>query len=307
MKTNKPKILLIADVRNWIFARHCSYISELLKEHFIFNTSYHRENFGYYFDEDAYDLIYPLEFNLLHPEKDLNPEKYITGIRAYSSWRHWETNRLSRYLSQRFSFVHTVSHCLGDIFNSILPKEKYYGVVHHGVDSNLFYPQENKQHKDSIVIGWAGNRKAKASKGFEYIEPLSNLDGVSLKYCGYSDENLNLNQMADFHRSLDVYVCASEIEGEGHNNSLVESAFTQNALITTINGTVPEYLFNEKNSLIVERDHQSFTSAVERLRDDKDFRLRIAKKGREDALEKFQWKDRVLTFKKMFEDALNKQ
>ena len=126
---SKPKILLIADVRGWIFERNCHYISKILEKDFLFNTSFHRDNYGYYFDEDAYDLIYPLEFNLLHPQKDINPQKYITGIRAHSSWWDWDNEDLGDYLSSKFNFVHVVSEELGVIFKDILPSRKYYKTI----------------------------------------------------------------------------------------------------------------------------------------------------------------------------------
>ncbi len=304
--SSKPKILLIADVKDWIFARHCHYISKILQKDFIFNLSFHRENFGYYFDEDAYDLIYPLEFNLLHPEKKINPKKYVTGIRAHSSWWNWDNKDLGEYLSSRFSFVHTVSEELGVIFKGILPSEKYYGVVHHGIDTKLFSPNKEENNTQKIVLGWAGNRNAAACKGFNFVEKLGDIDGVSLKYCGYADKNLNTEQMADFHNSLDAYVCASEARGEGHNNSLVESACVGNPLITTVNGTVPEYLVNEENALIVDRDHNSFRLAVEKLRDNPNLRKSLGRKARETVLEKFCWEKKALDFKSMFEATLNR-
>ena len=304
---SKPKILLIADVRGWIFERHCHYISKILEKDFLFNTSFHRDNYGYYFDEDAYDLIYPLEFNLLHPQKDINPQKYITGIRAHSSWWDWDNEDLGDYLSSKFNFVHVVSEELGVIFKDMLPSRKYYGVVHHGVDTKLFSPNKQANNSKEIVLGWAGNRNANACKGFKFIERLGEIDGVSLKYCGYADKEtlLNTEQMADFHNCLDVYVCASEARGEGHNNSLVESACVGNPLITTINGTVPEYLVNEENALIVNRDDDSFRVAVEKLRDNPSLRESLGQIARETVLEKFCWEKKASDFKAMFEKALN--
>ena len=303
--SSKPKILLIADVRDWIFDRHCYYISKILGDHFIFNTSYHRENFGYYFDEDAYDLIYPLEFNLLHPNKSINSKKYVTGIRSHSSWRNWNYKEdLKVYLENKFSFTHVVSKELDEVFRPLLDSKKYAGVVQHGVDSSLFKPSNKEQEKDILDIGWAGNRQAASNKGFEnIIRPLENLRDVRLNFCGYSDNNLNKEQMAQFYQSIDAYVCAS-IE-EGHNNSLVEAAFSKNSIVTTINGTVPEYLINEESALIVDREPSSFVSAVKRIRDDKSLREKLGNNARASALKKFDWREKVLDFKVMFEKALN--
>jgi len=302
----KPKILLIADVRDWIFQRHCYYISEILGDDFIFNVSYHRENYGYHFDEDAYDLIYPLEFNLLHPQKEVNYKKYITGIRSHSSWSGWEDKeQLKKYLESRFSLTHVVSNELGRIFSKLLHPHCYAGVVQHGVDSSLFKPRSNPRISEGVLdIGWAGNRQAASNKGFDsIIKPLENLKNVRLNFCGYSDNNLSKEGMSDFYRSIDTYICAS-IE-EGHNNSLIEAAFTANSIVTTVNGTVPEYLKHEESALIVNRDPSSFVSAVKTLRDDPNYRAVIGENARVSAVSKFDWNAKAIDYKNMFEMALN--
>jgi glycosyltransferase involved in cell wall biosynthesis len=73
-----------------------------------------------------------------------------------------------------------------------------------------------------------------------------------------------------------------------------------------VNGTVPEYLVNEENALIVDRDHNSFRLAVEKLRDSPSLRKSLGRKARETVLEKFCWEKKALDFKSMFEATLNK-
>jgi len=301
----KPKILLIADVRDWIFERHCDYLSKLLGDDFIFVTSYHRDHFGLNFDEDAYDLIYPLEFNLIHPSKKRNPNKYVTGIRSHSSWYGWSHDQLKSYLSEGFSLTHTVSYELDSIFKNILPPSSYAGVVQHGVDTELFKPNENKRNKDdALILGWAGNRKAASDKGFDdIIRPLERTSGVTLKFCGFVDKNLTIEEMSEFYKSIDVYVCASI--KEGHNNCLIEAASSGNAIITTLNGTVPEYLKNEDSALIVDRETKPFMTAVKKLQDDLELVANLGKSARHAVLYNFDWKDRALDYKKLFERALN--
>jgi glycosyltransferase involved in cell wall biosynthesis len=302
----KPKILLIADVRDWIFERHCRYISEILGDDFVFNTCYHSDNYGYHFDEDAYDLIYPLEFNLLHPQKEVNYKKYITGIRSHSSWSHWQDRRqLKKYLESKFLLTHVVSNELSEIFSELLHRDRYAGVVQHGVDSSIFKPRiKPKESEEVLDIGWSGNRHAASNKGFDdIIKPLENLNNVRLNFCGYADNNLSKERMSDFYRSIDTYICASI--KEGHNNSLIESAFTANSIITTVNGTVPEYLEHEKSALIVDRDPSSFASAVETLRDDPNYRTVIGENARTSAVSKFDWNVKAVDYKNMFERALN--
>lgn len=302
----KPKILLIADVRDWIFERHCYYISEILGDDFVFNICYHSDNYGYHFDEDAYDLVYPLEFNLLHPQKEVNYKKYITGIRSHSSWAQWQDkDQLKKYLESKFLLTHVVSSELGEIFSKLLRPDCYAGIVQHGVDSSVFKPRADpKKNEDVLDIGWSGNRHAASDKGFDdIIKPLENLTNVRLNFCGYADNNLSKERMSDFYRSIDTYICAST--KEGHNNSLIEAAFTANSIVTTINGTVPEYLKHEESALIINRDPSSFVSAVETLRDDPNYRMTIGENARVSAVSKFDWRAKAVDYKNMFERALN--
>ena len=143
-----------------------------------------------------------------------------------------------------------------------------------------------------------------SDKGFEdIIKPLEKLNNVRFNFCGYLDNNLSKERMSDFYRHIDTYICASS--KEGHNNSLIEAAFTANSIVTTTNGTVPEYLEHEKSALIVDRDPSSFVFAVETLRDDPNYRMVLGENARTSAVKKFDWKIKALDYKKLFERALN--
>jgi glycosyltransferase involved in cell wall biosynthesis len=109
--------------------------------------------------------------------------------------------------------------------------------------------------------------------------------------------------MSEFYKSIDVYVCASI--KEGHNNCLIEAASSGNAIITTLNGTVPEYLKNEDSALIVDRETKPFMTAVKKLQDDLELVANLGKSARHAVLYNFDWKDRALDYKKLFERALN--
>jgi len=259
--SSKAPILLIADVPGWIFERHCRTLQRLLSDEFEITIKYQNEPFR----EGDYQLIYPLEWYMVEPEDIRQRRKYVTGIRSHLVWTDLEFSEFVKRLNNNFNRVHAVSRRLFDIFSPFIPSLSY---ITHGVDTDFFCPTLAKKNSDGpLIIGWAGNTKSLGNKGFEdIITPLGKLEGVELIFCGYSNRNLSQSEMRDFYESIDVYVCASEAF-EGNNNCLLEAASMAKAIVTTDNGTVPEYLEHGKSALIVSREFQSFRKAICHFRD----------------------------------------
>jgi glycosyltransferase involved in cell wall biosynthesis len=292
-----PRILLLADGANWIFERHCYAIKTALSDSFDFTIRYSQHPF----DENSYDLIYSLEWDLVPPEKIINPLKYITGIRGHVRWPNIEFRTFIDRLRHNFQRVHVVSKRLHSLFDGHLP---FLCTLSHGVDTEFYKLREKKRSdKKNIRIGWAGNKNAPADKGYDsYIEPLSRLPGVDLISAGYDGALLTMSDMRDFYESIDVYVCASL--QEGNNNPLMESGAMECAIITTDNGTVPEYLEHRKSALIIERTVGEFIAAVEFLRDHPEERFKMGKAARQRVVAHWDWKLMAEGYKKFFNEAL---
>jgi GT2 family glycosyltransferase/glycosyltransferase involved in cell wall biosynthesis/thioredoxin-like negative regulator of GroEL/2-polyprenyl-3-methyl-5-hydroxy-6-metoxy-1,4-benzoquinol methylase len=299
-RTSRPRILLITDVPDWIFARHCRMLQRYLAEDFDFTVIVQDQPY----DEEAFDLIYPLEWNLVKPEQIRQPHKYVTGIRSHLGWPELDFFAFVDYLNTHFQRVHVVSKRLYRIFAPFLPQVTY---TTHGVDTSFFTPTTRAdQSGQQVRLGWAGNRKSAEDKGFhDIIEPLGRLPGVELVFCGYSDANLSLEDMRRFYDSIDIYVCASV--NEGNNNALLEAAAMERAIITTDNGTVPEYLRHGESALVVERHLPLFIQAVQELRDDPAKRVALGKQAREALLNGWDWKDKAETFRSFFQEAVEAQ
>ncbi|MGD0813047.1 MAG: glycosyltransferase [Verrucomicrobiota bacterium] len=293
--SRKPRVLLLADMPNWIFERHAKTLHLFLRDEFEFTMGFRGENY----DEDNFDLIYPLEFHVVDAERIRDPRKYVTGIRSHAAWQlvdffrtfkttwqHQDLQPFAQKLARYFQGVHVVSRRLEKIFQPVLPSVEW---LSHGVDTEFFTPATSTDQSGArLRLGWAGNR-AWSNKGFrEIIEPLGRLPGVELVFCGYVDRNLSLEEMRAFYNSLDCYVCASEYEG--NNNSLMEAAAMKRAIITTDNGAVPEYLRHGRSALIVRRALPDFIQAATQLRDDPALRVRLGSAARESVKSTFDWK-----------------
>ncbi|MEN9573772.1 MAG: hypothetical protein RL514_1627 [Verrucomicrobiota bacterium] len=291
-----PRVLLLADVPNWIFHRHCQELTARLGDEFTFTTKFAGEPFN----EADYDLIYPLEFNLVNPACITDPRKYLTGIRSHCTWQRLGFEQSIATLKTNFAHVHAVSTRLQRIFAPHVPS---LTLLSHGVDTNFFTPRATATSPaGKLRLGWAGNRLS-PNKGFaELIAPLGQLPGVELVFCGYADRNLNREQMREFYASVDAVVCASDFEG--NNNSLLEAAAMARALVTTDTGTVPEYLTHGASALIVERTLPALTAAVLTLRDQPELRAKLGTAARASVVEKFSWAKLAEAHRAWFRTAL---
>ncbi|AGX88144.1 glycosyltransferase [Candidatus Symbiobacter mobilis CR] len=293
----KPRIMLMADIPNWIFARHCQVLIQLLGNEFDFDLKFH----GQSYNEDDYDLLYPLEWNLIPSSQIRTPAKYVTSIRSHTSWAGQDFLGFVNYLSCQFQRIHTVSKRLTNIFSPFVPNTAY---VTHGTDTSFFVSSTHADFSGAgkIRIGWAGNRVNK-TKGFdELIVPLGHIPGVELVICGYMDNHLDLVEMRNFYNTIDVYVCTSH--QEGNNNSLMEAAAMERAIITTDNGTVPEYLRSGYSAVIVERELPVLIRAVCTLRDDPNLRVELGRHARAAVVANFDWNVMAQKYANFFHDAL---
>ena len=297
--TTRPRVLVIADVPNWIFERHARTLQVLLRDEFDITVQYHTEPF----DEATWDLIYVMEFGLVPFGRITMPWKYVTAVRSHVSWEAIAAPDLARILRTHFQQAHVVSQRL---HREIAPWLPGVTCLSHGIDGERFrYVARTPDVSRPLRVGWAGNRTT-AVKGFaEFIEPIGAVAGVELVFCGYADRNLTLDEMPAWYAGIDVYLCASLTEGS--NNALLEAAASGCAIVTTDNGTVPEYLADGESALIVPRERGAFVQAVTRLRDDPALRRRMGAAASAAVIPAWTWADRQLAYRDFLRRALQQR
>jgi len=302
--TPRPRILLIADVPNWIFDRHAHTLQARLADEFNIDIAYGIDILqpGQTIDESPYDLIHPLEWHMVRPDMVHTPAKWVAGIRSHTSWENQDVPRLSAHLAQLFQGgVYVVSRRLEAIFKPSLPSVER---LPHGVDTTFFRStRPPNEAAGRLKVGWAGNR-ASAVKGFqEFIAPLDQIPGVELVFCGYSDRLLSMAEMQEFYEGIDVYICTSA--SEGHNNSLMEAASMTRAIVTTDVGTVPEFLIDGSSALIVPREPTAIAEAIRKLRDNPELRRLLGTQARASVVEHFEWSTRLEGYRQFFRKAFS--
>lgn len=292
------RVLMIADVPNWVFERHCAELTSRLGGRFSLTTAFA----GQGFDEDDFDLIYALEWNLVDTKRIRDRSKYVTGVRSYTSWQDHAPAAFGAFLSEQFAAVHAVSASLVEALRRFVPS---IALLRHGVDVDRFNPTTRcDQSAERAVVGWCGNRLA-GVKGDGWIDALALLPDIELRRCEYKNGQRHQDDMPAFYDALDIYVCASL--SEGHNNAVLEAAAMGRAIVTTDSGTVREWLRDGHSALIVPADIDAIVAAVEHLRDQPRLRRMLGAQARRAVCATFAWADMAEEHARFFEAALQRR
>jgi glycosyltransferase involved in cell wall biosynthesis len=311
-RRSKPRLAIIYDVDGWIFHKHAVFLSNALGERFDISI-FRREA---PFLEADFDLIYPLEWDLVPQSMISRPSKWVTGIRSHISWDRYPFDIFCDYLRKNFSFVHVVSNRLLRIF-----EHQHFRIelLSHGYRDDIYVPklpvadELSGSHSAAgdllgrpsidrpIRVGWAGNPQSKA-KGFtELIKPLAKIPWIDLRVARFGGGALTSEQMRVFYESIDVYLCVSS--SEGSNNSLMEASACGCAVVTTDVGNVNEYLVPNESALFIDRNLDSVLAAISRIRDHPDL-IRSLGLRAADAVKPFSWTVQVRRHATFFEQAL---
>ncbi len=179
----------------------------------------------------------------------------------------------------------------------------------NGVDATFFAPDETKRARrdgEPLVVGWAGsvaNFGAEMRGLPNVIQPACDaLEGVELRIAAREDRLRTEDEMRAFYRSLDVYVCASRVEGTP--NPCLEAAACGVPVVSTVVGNMPEMIEDGENGFLLPRTALAFQKALTVLRDNERLRARMGKKARARIEQDWDWAARAEGFARMFDEAL---
>lgn len=174
----------------------------------------------------------------------------------------------------------------------------------NGVDTTFFTPAPTPTGS-RLRVGWAGSRSNFGGelRGLpNVIEPaIAATPGVELLTATREERMRDREEMREFYRSLDVYVCASRVEGTP--NPCLEAAACGVPLVTTRVGNMPELVVDGRNGFFIGRDPQDLSAKLALLRDRPELRRNLARNIREDILA-WDWKPRSEAYATLFENVL---
>ena len=177
----------------------------------------------------------------------------------------------------------------------------------NGVDTTFYSPATTKAPSSLLRIGWAGSltNMGPGYRGYhEFIVPAAAaVERVELLTAAREDECRGPEEMREFYRSLDVYVCASR--NEGTPNPCLEAAACGVPLLTTRVGNMPELVCDGVNGFFVERDVDDIARKLRTLRDDSNLRSAMSMQIQQD-IQAWDWSLRSQAYRQMFEEMVPK-
>jgi len=115
----------------------------------------------------------------------------------------------------------------------------------------------------------------------------------------------NREEMLEFYRSLDVYVCASRTEGTP--NPCLEAAACGLPVVTTRVGNMPELIRDGENGFFVDRDAADIAEKLRWLRDDPGLRDRLGRAARGTVVESWDWRKQAGRYDEMLRAVISKE
>lgn len=316
-KMYKPKLALVADQKNWAFANIARQIKSNLNDSYnidiVYLVDYTHKPLDLFKDLflSNYQLVHFLWRGslkgLLLPSlwknfSDL--EKLILRVNetaiTTSIYDHLFLNENEKLSFQPiFEWLvdgYTVSsQRLFNIYEQIPKYQKPKMVIQDGVDLSLFYKKPNSHaqlnNTNNQVIGWVGNSKwgkfggrfGTDHKGFHtIIQPaIRSLQKKGINIEGlFADKNIKMipiEKMVDYYNTIDVYVCASDIEGTP--NPVLEAMACGLPVISTDVGIVPEIFGEKQSAFIIPRSVEALETQLQKLLTEPNLRKSLAEEN----------------------------
>jgi glycosyltransferase involved in cell wall biosynthesis len=301
----KKRILFVCDEKGWVFERHALECQKRLTEYEI-HIVFRKMNIPLI--ENNYDCIYvmdPMPLKHGYP----NNEKCILGLRCQFLYEEHPNGAKGLYyeglqgrcvsIHDKCSLFHVVNKSQYKTFSGFVPKPLM--LVQHGVDENIFFDDGNNFKHKEFCVGVSG--RASRIKGFDLVQQACQKQGYKFMTASYGMNKLIKEQMPNFYRQLDAFVCMSS--SEGINNPTIESGACGIPVISTRTGAAEEIIKNGENGFLIERNVESLISVLEKIKNDSSLKERIGKSIAVDIKSGWTWATKINDFRKMFEKFFN--
>jgi len=285
------------------------YMADVIgNEHLIFETIFLKriDLCHIFWREDLFHLFNPATINKVARHLALDHETITRAINSCtfttSIYDHLfcETgNMQARRAGFALTDGYTVSsQKLYSIYASQTDLPAPDSVISDGVDTEHFIPGETKLENDnSFTIGWVGNSAwGKQSTGYDikgyqrlFVPMINELSArglaVATKVADPQIKRIAFQDMPNFYRQLDVFVCTSAMEGTP--NPVLEAMACGIPVVSTDVGIVPEAFGPlQRNFIVAAPDTASFSDAVAQILGDPELARALGTENRQQAM---QW------------------
>ena len=305
----KPRILFIVDSPNWAHDFKANNLMHALCDSYVMRKRYEKDVCP---DDIAWaDLIIVFYWHQfghdnmreLMPVFERNRHKLLIGIcshRELTGPKREPGLAVLRHLAVGV-FVNNLA-----LYREIAPQldvPVFY--TPNGVNTEFFTPVEHKVVSEVLRVGWAGSLTNHGDKrGYhDFIVPaVDSVKGVELVTAARESKWRTPEEMREFYRSIDVYVCASRTEGTP--NPCLEAAACGVPLVTTRVGNMPELVKQGTNGFFVQRDVGDIAGKLILLRDNPRLRKHLAESVRRSVVS-WGWKHQAENYRAMFDGMLH--
>lgn len=294
-----PKVLIVADVKNWAFDYFGKALQKYCKKISV-DITYTRMKPAYTFDHKPYDIVFWMID--VRPDKlqkkSIPRKKVIYAIRSDIK----TCPRKSYFKESRWIYEHAaaVAVCNRDMFDYFYKKHPKVYYMPGGVDIDIFKPQRTPYNSyEAMTVGWSGslNYWGKELKGIEVIEEACNKAGLKFKPAILEQKRRNQKQMAEYYNTIHIYADMSS--HAGRQNGILEAGACGKIVVATNIGIVSELIKHGENGFVSSRG--GLYNTLSHIRED---HLIFGEKLRKDVTEKWDWKIHAEKFEKMIKDVL---
>lgn len=227
-----------------------------------------------------------------------------------------------------------------DLTKNILEQVKYYTVsskklydiykdlnyrlptmeITDGVDTALFRPYNLERFKEiqgrTLKIGWVGNsswfsKDMNDHKGIHTIikpaveELKAEGYNVELKLVDKQEKFIPHDDMAEFYKEIDIYVCASL--NEGTPNPVLEAMACGVPVISTDVGIVKEaFGAKQQEYILKDREKETLKEAIKKLIANKKVLEELSKENLE-RIQKWNWESKTEQFREFYSHIIEEE
>lgn len=294
---SKKRVMLIADVPNWAWAKK----SEQLKKHLGGSNGEFEIAITFTTNsppEEGYDLYHTYEV----VQTTQLPVGWLktTGITAHV-WPTWNArhgaNTVKGWASTAKA-IHANSVLLQKEFAEHLGRPVYY--VPNGVDEQ-FYRRQRARRSEKLVAGWVG--KPNLRKGLIIVREACEKAGVELKYVERNYKTaLSSEEMREFYQDIHVLVVASDMDGTP--NPALEAAACECVVVSNSIGNMPEFIDYGVNGFFVEREAASIAGALRELAADVPRAIEMGRAARATVDRDWTWAKMAQNYARMWRETV---
>ncbi|MEK6279461.1 MAG: glycosyltransferase family 4 protein [Acidobacteriota bacterium] len=157
-----------------------------------------------------------------------------------------------------------------------------------------------------VRVGWAGsltNHGPEQRGVHDLIEPaVGSVGSARLVVAAREEKWRSPDEMLEFYRSIDIYLCASR--SEGTPNPCLEAAACGVPVVTTRVGNMPELVRHGVNGLFVDRNVSDIAAKITQLRDNPPLRTELSRSMLA-SIQAWDWRRQAENYRNMFETILH--